>query len=182
MHPDIVEALVRKLEDQEPQTNNSRRAAVSIILTDRVAPEILLIKRADRAGDPWSGQVAFPGGKAQEGDLTARDTAIRETFEEVGVDLRQSSVFLGYLGMFKTHTGTMDVVPSVFLLKDKVSVKPNKEVSSFKWVALNRLVSPETKGSHRFGVIGSEVEVPAFLVDDYTIWGLTHRIISSLVA
>lgn len=182
MNHDIFGTLVRKLEGQEPQTNGSRRASVSVILTRRVDPETLLIKRADRAGDPWSGQVAFPGGKAQQGDITARDTAIRETLEEVGVDLRQSSEFLGYFGMFRTHTGTMDVIPSVFLIKDRVSVKPNEEVSSFKWVPLNRLVSPETRGAYKFGAAGNEVEVPALLVDDYTIWGLTHTIISALTA
>lgn len=180
MRDEIFETLVRKLDANEPRVSGVRRASVSVILTSRISPETLLIKRAYRTGDPWSGQVAFPGGKSQEGDQSSKDTAIRETLEEVGVDLRSSSEFLGYYGIFRAHTGTLDVVPSVFLLKRRVEVKPNEEVSSFRWVGFNRFMSPEASTSYRLGVPGGEREVPALQVGDYLVWGLTHRIISAL--
>jgi len=140
-----------------------------------------LIKRADRVGDPWSGQVAFPGGKAQPGDSTLKETAIRETREEVGVDLGQDADFLGYFTPFRTHTGTLDVFPAVFLLRKKVDLCPNEEVSSYRWVKLEKLMAEQAKSSHRVDVGGQTGDMPALLLDDYVIWGLTHRIISSLL-
>jgi NUDIX domain len=53
-------------------------------------PEILFIKRAGRAGDRWSGHVALPGGRRDRPDLDDRAAAIRETKEEVGLDLTRS--------------------------------------------------------------------------------------------
>ena len=83
--------LVKNLAPHEPPQTGLRFASVALIVRDRRLPSVLLIRRAERTGDPWSGQVAFPGGKKQEGDLTARDTAVRETMEEVGIDLSRSS-------------------------------------------------------------------------------------------
>lgn len=182
MNEEILQVLIRKLDKAEPPSGELKRAAVSVILKDRKEPSTLLIKRADREGDPWSGQVAFPGGKAREGDATLTETAIRETQEEVGVDLRKGADFLGYFKSFRTHTGTMDVVPSVFLLSDEVTVRTNEEVSSYRWVELNRLGSAEAKSSRKIVFDGQVIEMPALLVDDYVVWGLTYRIVSSLIS
>ncbi|HME19011.1 MAG TPA: CoA pyrophosphatase [Nitrososphaerales archaeon] len=181
MQEDIFAALVTKLGSQEPQTREKRRAAVSVVLSDRGAPKILLIKRSEREGDPWSGQIAFPGGKFQEGDDSLKATAVREAREEVGIDLDLFSEFLGYLGSFKTHTGGMEVVPVVFLLKEQVGVKTNKEATSYMWIDLAKLASGDAKSTYRLDFRDDAREVPAFRVGDYAIWGLTHRIISSLV-
>ncbi|MGO9309711.1 MAG: NUDIX hydrolase [Spirochaetia bacterium] len=61
----------------------------------RDSAEILFIKRAERAGDPWSGHLAFPGGRAEESDATLLDLAMRETAEEVGIDARQGGRVIG---------------------------------------------------------------------------------------
>jgi 8-oxo-dGTP pyrophosphatase MutT (NUDIX family) len=177
---DVFSAIMKKLDSNEPPSGQMR-AAVSIVLQNREAPSILLIKRADREGDPWSGQVAFPGGKAQEGDATLKDTAIRETKEEVGIDLRTQAEFLGYFTPFKTHTGTLDVTPSAFLLKTEAEVKSNEEVASYRWVKLERLLSGRARSTYRLEFGGQAREMPAMLVDDYVVWGLTHRIISTLL-
>lgn len=178
---DVFSAIVRKLDSREPPSGQMRRAGVSMILKDREDPSVLLIRRADLERDPWSGQVAFPGGKAQDGDTTLKDTAIRETKEEVGIDLGTQAEFLGYFTPFRTHTGTMDVVPSVFLLKDEAEVRPNEEVASCRWVKLGRLVSEGARSTYRLEFGGQAREMPAMLVDDYVVWGLTHRIISTLL-
>lgn len=182
MQSEIFPALLRRLGDQEPPVGSSRRASVAVILNSREAPKLLLIKRAEMVGDPWSGQVAFPGGKSQEADGTARDTAIRETREEVGIDLSASSEFLGYFRSFRTHTGTMEVIPSLFLLRGTVAVRTNEEVSSYRWVGLDRLLSSEASSSQKVNFQGKIREVPAFRVGDYIVWGLTHSIISSLLS
>ncbi|MDA4124402.1 MAG: CoA pyrophosphatase [Thaumarchaeota archaeon] len=178
---DVFSAILKKLDTQEPPSGQMRQAAVSMMLKDMEAPSVLLIKRADREGDPWSGQVAFPGGKAQEGDATLRETAIRETNEEVGIDLGTRAEFLGYFSTFRTHTGTMDVVPAAFLMKDEVEVRTNDEVASYRWVKLERLLSGEAKSAYRLEFGGQVREMPALLVDDYVVWGLTHLIISTLL-
>jgi 8-oxo-dGTP pyrophosphatase MutT (NUDIX family) len=181
MGSDVFARLVMRLSDQEPRRRNVRLAAVSVMLKDKEAPSVLLIRRAERPGDPWSGQIAFPGGKMQPGDGTARGTAVRETLEEVGVDLNRSSEFLGYASATMTHTGTMLVVPSVFFLTKEVAVRQNEEVASHRWVELGRLFSPEAKATHQMSYGDSAVELPAFEVGDYVVWGLTHRIVSLLL-
>jgi 8-oxo-dGTP pyrophosphatase MutT (NUDIX family) len=176
-----VPAIARTLEHAEPKIKSTRLAGVSVILDGEETPRTLLIKRAEREGDPWSGQIAFPGGKMNEGDESVLHAAIRETKEEVGLDLAGDAAFLGYLGSFRTHTGTMDVVPSVFLLKKKAEISPNEEVSDFKWVGLGSLLATGSRSTYRFQTSGTSVEMPAFVTGDYVIWGLTFRIIETLL-
>ena len=178
---DVIDALTRRLFASEPEVGDVRRAAVSIILKSSGVPSTLLIKRAERSGDPWSGQVAFPGGKRQPGDRTARETATRETREEVGIDLSRSAEFVGYSDVVLTHTGTMDVVPSVFLLKEEVEVKPNEEVASWRWVGIDELLSPRSRSTYEMRRDGRTLKMPALTTGDYVVWGLTHRIVTSLM-
>ena len=177
---EILATLAKKVVNREPQTRG-RRAAVSIVLSDRIAPKVLLIRRSERDGDPWSGQIAFPGGKFQAEDESLRQTAIRETLEEVGIDLAAKSDFLGYLRTFRTHTGDMDVVPTVFLLREECPVRINEEVASFMWADLAGMLSGEANSTFRVRRGDEFRDAPAFKVGAYVIWGLTHRIISSLV-
>ncbi len=179
MGTEILARMTRNLVPHEPQAKGLRFAAVSIIVRDTQFPSILLIKRAERSGDPWSGQIAFPGGKMQSGDSTARDTAVRETMEEVGVDLRRAE-FLGYAPTATTHTGNMDVVPMVFVLKEGVEITPNAEVASFRWVDVEDLLAAGARGTYTLNYDGKAVDLPAFRVEDYVIWGLTHRILSTV--
>ena len=88
----IALATVRRaLRDHRPQVADApdaRPAAVALVLLDGPQGiEILLIKRAERADDPWSGQIALPGGRYDVGDRDLEATAVRETREETGVDL-----------------------------------------------------------------------------------------------
>ena len=178
---EILPGLVSKLVSHEPQSKGLKFAAVSMVLHEGASPTVLLIERARRTGDPWSGQIAFPGGKMQEGDRTAKDTAVRETLEEVGVDLDESGVFLGYGEVTTTHTGTMDVVPTVFVLKRPVEIRPNEEVASFRWVKLEDLLAPSAESSYELTYEGKAVQMPAFSVGGYVISGLTNRNIGSLL-
>ena len=180
MNQNIIKDLVSKLQAVEPPAQDVGRAAVSVILKGDTDTSILLIKRAESSGDPWSGQIAFPGGKSKEGEARAQDTAIRETLEEVGIDLTKSAEFLGYSEPVRTHTGTMYVVPVVFRLTQDVKVKPNEEVASHRWVEIEKLVSPEAMTKYRLDFGSGTVEMPAFASNDYVVWGLTYRVLSSL--
>lgn len=158
---------------------SERLAAVAIVFS-KEGGSLLLIERAEREGDPWSGQIAFPGGKMQAGDTDMKGVAVREAREELAITLDSDAEFLGYLRPFRTHTGDMEVVPSVFVLTKEVVPKPNGEVASFKWIGLKAL--EEGKGaSLTLEREGGLAKVPAYSVDGYTIWGLTHRIIMEML-
>ena len=178
--PEKNQSFGSRLTFVEPDKGGLPGASVSIILRGEENPMTLLIKRAEKVGDPWSGQIAFPGGKARSGEATLKETAIRETGEEVGIDLAISAEFLGYFGPFKTHTGTMAVTPSVFKLKEEVEVTPNREVASHRWVEIKSLLAPRARSTLRIPFQGGERDFPALRVEDYVVWGLTYRIISSL--
>lgn len=181
MPEDLIAKIQRNLAADEPQRMGLRFAAVSMILRDRAAPSVLLIERARRTGDPWSGQIAFPGGKMQDGDRTARDTAVRETREEVGIELDGAADFLGYGEVTRTHTGTMDVVPSVFVLNRAVEIRHNEEVASFRWLQLGDLLAPRARHTFQLGDGEKGVQMPAYAVGGYVVWGLTYRILGNLL-
>jgi 8-oxo-dGTP pyrophosphatase MutT (NUDIX family) len=176
-----VARFTRNLVVSEPERKSPRFAGVSIIMKGGESPSVLLIKRAEHSGDPWSGQIAFPGGKMQPRDRTVKDAAVRETKEEVGIDLDRAAEFLGYAGTTVTHTGTMDVVPSVFLLKQAVEIRTNPEVASYRWVELKELTAPGAKSTYPLNFQGNVVDLPAYIVGDYLVWGLTYRIISTIL-
>jgi 8-oxo-dGTP pyrophosphatase MutT (NUDIX family) len=177
----MVARVARNLAGHEPPFKGNKFAAVSIIVRDRKSPSVLLIKRAERKGDPWSGQIAFPGGKMQAGDATAKDTAIREALEEVGVDLGRSADFLGYGATATTHTGNMEVVPAVFVLREAAEIKPNEEVASFRWVDLEDFLAPRSQSTYQLNFDGRTASMPAFAVGDYVVWGLTYRILCTVL-
>lgn len=142
---------------------------------------MLFIKRAVKDGDPWSGQIAFPGGRVEDGDSSFRDTATRETREEVGIDLRRDSRFLGYLGPFEARTGDIMVVPSLFALTREPKVSPDVEVASYKWIPISSFRNPSTRSVYTRERNGTKIDFPSYVVGDYVIWGLTERIISTLI-
>jgi 8-oxo-dGTP pyrophosphatase MutT (NUDIX family) len=178
---DLFARLSNRLVQEEPTHGSLRTAAVSMVLHMKMNPLVLLMRRAENPRDPWSGQISFPGGKMQPGDRSVKDTAARETLEEVGIDLLANAEFLGYAEATTTHTGTMQVVPCVFLLRREVEVIPNGEVASYRWVDLGRLLSGEARSTFQLQTGERALEMPAFTVGDYIVWGLTHRILSSML-
>ena len=177
----VLRELIGRLVTKQPSIEERRLAAVAVIIAGDSNPKTLLIKRAEHVRDPWSGQVAFPGGKMGQGDRSAKETAERESREEVGVNLAGDANFAGYSVPFKTHTGDMNVIPAVFLTKSVTEVVPNGEVSGYKWVKLSGFLKPESRSIYRLDVRGVSMSMPAFKMGDYVIWGLTHRIVSSLL-
>jgi 8-oxo-dGTP pyrophosphatase MutT (NUDIX family) len=103
-------------------------ASVAVILARKKEATVLLIKRSERGGDPWSGHIAFPGGRVEKSDDSLRDTAVRETKEEMGMDLDPNTSFLGYLGVFRARTTEMKVVPCVFQAHSDLDASTDIEV------------------------------------------------------
>ncbi|MGA2198959.1 MAG: CoA pyrophosphatase [Nitrososphaerales archaeon] len=176
-------AIAEGLTQDEPIERVSRETAAVAVVIRRGASgeEVLLIRRAERKGDPWSGHVAFPGGRVEAEDPSFRDAAAREAREEVGADLAAGARFLGYMGPFRTRRRGIRVVPAVFLLAGPVEVKPNSEVSSHAWVALQDLLGRRNRSTYSPVRGDDERRVPSFNIRGLQVWGLTERILSSLV-
>jgi 8-oxo-dGTP pyrophosphatase MutT (NUDIX family) len=173
-----------KLVQVEPLDMIAREtASVAVIIKGRPkhGDQVLLIKRAERTGDPWSGQVAFPGGRVEAGDSTFADTAIRETVEEVGVDLRIKAEFLGYMGPFEPRNKRIQVVPAIFGLEGIVRVRTSSEVFSHRWIPIAELISMKNRSEQAMMVGSDHVTMPTFKFGDYLVWGLTERILAKLV-
>ncbi|MBX3025670.1 CoA pyrophosphatase [bacterium] len=163
------------------------RAAVALVLAE-AAPdvELLLIQRAIRDDDPWSGHMALPGGRRDPGDADAIATATRETHEEVGVDLRHGAEVIGRLDELRAvaRHRPLDLVitPVVFALRHPVALRPSpREVESALWVPLSFLASAEAAATYERTLDGITSTFPAYRYGRYTIWGLTHRILQGFL-
>lgn len=158
------------------------RAAVATVLREGSAgPDVLVIERAQCAGDPWSGQLAFPGGKRDPEDTSLLATALRETREEVGLELHPSA-FLTRLGDVVARTRGTRVAQFVFALDDASSqLTPNDEVTAILWVPLARLAASDTHGMFRYSGAQGMFETPGVRLDEHVLWGMTYRMAQQLV-
>ena len=95
----------RALQPAAPAVlDGSARAAVAIVVRPRVdEDEILLIRRSQRADDPWSGHMAFPGGRSEPSDADLCATAIRETRAAPGREIQPAAPRHAPRGQNKTH-------------------------------------------------------------------------------
>jgi 8-oxo-dGTP pyrophosphatase MutT (NUDIX family) len=172
------------------------RAAVTLLLrpaggdaggdaTDDSA-EILFIKRAERPGDPWSGHLAFPGGRAEERDVTLLDIAMREAAEEVGIDARQGGRLLGRLPTVRplsVRIPSITVTPFVALAPPGAIPRPQpEEVEEAFWMPLAALRRTGRSVVVLWEAENGTRELPAFPSPKGPIWGITERILSQFLA
>jgi 8-oxo-dGTP pyrophosphatase MutT (NUDIX family) len=145
---------------------------------------LLLIRRAERAGDPWSGHMALPGGRREPADDDLVTTAIRETAEEVGLRLSRADL-LGRLDDLVPRIATLPPVavrPYVFTLPERPALALNDEVASYRWVYLDLLLHPDTYHTVRIDIRGERRDVPAYRLEEAIVWGMTERILSGFLA
>ncbi len=157
-----------------------RRAAILLTLRARGdgEPELLLIKRADHDGDPWSGHIACPGGRMEPQDRDLEDTAVRETREETGVDVARDGRVLGHLDELRPRSPLLPPIvirPYVAIVRSDVELHPSHEVASAFWVPLSALRAPSAWGTGRVAARGGERQVSIFQHGEHTVWGLTER-------
>lgn len=187
-HPDIGRirsALAGHTPTIEPIVDpNARRAAVAVILRQRGAElEVMLIKRAERKGDPWSGHMAFPGGHLDPSDQDLRAAARRETHEEVGFLLPQDA-YIGALDEFPARargrfTG-MIVSPFVFEVAGEPVLTPNAEVAEVVWAAIGPMMRGEIDTTRHWQRDGEEFELPGYAVGPHVVWGMTYGMLQLL--
>lgn len=174
-------ADVRAAVARTPKTLDEpdlQRAAVAAILTP--GRHLWFIRRADRLGDPWSGHLAFPGGREQASDRSALAAAIRETEEEVGVDLRDAEL-LGQLDDLRSRPMTRLVIrPFVFALPEVPSWRPNEEVAQVLSFPLDALLQGQGRGDMRYPpVVG--MRLPRVDFAGHRLWGLTLHMVDDLL-
>jgi 8-oxo-dGTP pyrophosphatase MutT (NUDIX family) len=191
--PQVQEALSARPARALPEAVSSR-AAVAVILREgerdgeRTGPgglEMLFIRRAEHEGDPWSGQIGFPGGRQEPGDRDLAATAERETEEEIGIDLRASAVPLGALDEIRaTARGRLvdlAIAPFVYRLTDAAAaIRLSPEVTDVHWIPLEDLTSDAHQGTFQYRHADGSVDLPCLRVGEVVIWGLTYRMFSGL--
>jgi 8-oxo-dGTP pyrophosphatase MutT (NUDIX family) len=189
-HDPRLEALRSTLRHRGPVRIDPRpglrRAAVALVVRAQPATlELLFIKRAPRVGDPWSGHIALPGGKLDPFDPDLRHTAMRETLEEVGINLKTIGFELGPLDEVQplgAGAPAVAVAPYAFAVPGATPTVPNREVDEAFWVPLEELADPALRAAYAHEIGGGRsLRFPSLRYRGHTIWGLTYRIVSQFV-
>ncbi len=170
---------IRKLSEVLKPVSEGQDADAAVALLLKTVDhtlKVLFVKRVENPADPWSGQMAFPGGKRDAKDKNLKQTVVRETSEETNINLLDHCRFLGAMEILRsTRRPEMKILPFVILLEHEPSIKVNEELEGFVWISLEELVQ------HRGTVKFSFGEVPAYIVGNSVIWGLTYRILEKFV-
>lgn len=177
---DIAERLGRHTHQKQYVQGRRTRAAVAMIMRELPGDlEILFIERATDVHDPWSGHLAFPGGKVESGEQ-ARQAAERETREEIGL-LLESELYLGR--MSDIVGANLPVRVSCFAYAAvSTAIHPvmNREVRDVFWARLSDIRDPARHQTATVGFSGRSLEVPAIILtqpDKPVLWGITYRLV-----
>jgi len=184
---DRIEEILR---DRQPAPIcGKKRAAVAAVLRfddDGRAPDILLMRRAERDGDRWSGHVSFPGGREEEHDPSLHATAIRETHEEVGLDLESSGRFIGALDAVRAMARGVPlstiIHPYVFECERDVDLVLGDEAVRAFWMPLQLAASGEIDSTRPYGIGPARLQLPCWRFDGEVVWGLTFQMLRSMIA
>lgn len=190
----MAENFNKKLEEYFQKRNNNSipegkeftRASVAVIL-NFIDNKLYLffIKRTENPGDSYAGHIAFPGGKMNAGDSSAVETALRETNEEIGVNLNECGYLLGRLDDLKplNPNGPKFIVsPFVFILNKNIDIRINKyEVENYMWIPFEDLADKNNLRIRYKERSGDVIEDYVYSYDKYLIWGMTGKIVNSFI-
>jgi 8-oxo-dGTP pyrophosphatase MutT (NUDIX family) len=181
----IIERLAGTL-DGTPADGN-RRAAVAVVLrAGEAGPDVLLMERAVREGDRWSGQISFPGGREEEHDESLVATAMRETREEVGLDLARGARPIGVLEPMRAIARgkilPMTITPFVFHLAEPPGelVLNHEAVATF-WLPLADAARGAFDGEYEYKLGPVKMRFPCWIYEGRSVWGLTYQMLRQLL-
>lgn len=173
-------ALARYAPELQPEEGRSQASVALVLRGPQEHPQVLLIERARQEGDPWSGHMAFPGGRVERADAGVREAAERETFEEVGIDL-SGAEFLGRLDDLEgRHAGrpvSLVISAFVYFAPDPPAIEASPEVEQAFWVPVANLADPQHHVDYAYAPAGG-AQYPGIVVGDperHVVWGLTYR-------
>lgn len=171
-----------------PSASTMARAAVAAVLRPAAHgdSELLFIRRSDNPRDPWSGHMAFPGGRAEPFEAhDTRLTAERETHEELGFELSSSGQLHGRMSdlLASAHGRTLPLVitPWIYSVPDSPLFRPNHEVAEALWVPLSFFRDPGNRESFDYEVAGHTLRLPRYAYEGRVIWGLTLKMVDELL-
>jgi len=170
-----------------PEERRRMVAAVAVVLRQGVEGiEVLLIHRAKNPRDPWSGHMALPGGRVEASDDGPEAAAVRETDEEIGLDLRRNGRPLGRLSDSSPRGRGRDlgivIEPFAYALDGEPELRPNAEVQEIVWVPLSFLADRSNRSTMWWWRRWPPKRLPCYRYRRHLIWGLTLRILDELVA
>ncbi len=185
-----VDDLRRSLQDHEPRlldrTGELKVAAVAAVARQtRRGVEMLFIHRAEDPRDPWSGHMAFPGGRVDDRDADSLEAAVRETKEEVDLDLETRGTLLGRLSdvaaVGRGRPLSLVVEPYVFAIEERPALEPNHEVADVVWVPLDFLLDRSNRSTIAWRHGDVAVNLPCYRYNEHVIWGLTFGMVDELI-
>lgn len=185
-----LDAIAATLRRHQPTRRDDlpleRKAAIAAIFREHAeGPQLLFILRAEHPRDPWSGHMAFPGGRVDPGDADPFAAAIRETREETGLDLDSQARLLGRLSEVRTHlrvrSAPLSVVPFAFALAQPSDLSINHEVQEAMWVPLSFLLDRGNRSIMLWTRDAAPLPMPCYRFDGRVIWGLTLRVVDELL-
>ncbi len=190
-----INSIAQQLERYKPCRLPGRqwvaRCGVVVLIADHdsrgrpMPPALLLMLRAQRLGDPWSGHVSFPGGRVAASDASTRAAALRELQEETGFDASLGLEPIGRLSdrLTREHgrARPMVITPYVYRTRRAVALKPGTEAAALWWVPLSHLQAPERRSTTIWRVAGLPLKLPCIALDHARLWGLSLMMADELV-
>ena len=182
-----MKLLRSTIQHRAPRRLNATHRA-SVVLIFHARPDdvaLLLIRRAERASDPWSGHMGLPGGHRREDDADDQRAAVRETREEIGLELDEAGEYLGALDDVRAaargHTLDLTISPHAYQVGASPSLTPGDEVAEVMWVSLTDIANGNHFICHGVNFGDRTATVPGWQVGDRIVWGLTYRMIADLL-
>ena len=187
-----LDGIEERLSTFSPQIDAKpakMRASVAVVLREVEADlEALFIRRAEHDEDPWSGHLAFPGGRLDPTDATSQNAAERETLEELGVDLADTShaKCLGRLSDVMGHAESIRVSAYVYGVSGDPPLRPNHEVSDAFWTPLLHCTDPLRQSEREFSYMDVARSLPTIrLLEDPSapvLWGITYKFLDDFMS
>ncbi len=177
----MLQTIRNKLEGEQlvSDASNQPEAAVLIPVTDQKIPRMVLTRRAAHL-NKHAGEVAFPGGKKDPEDASIIETALRESFEEIGLQPDEVEV-IGRLPPACSVFG-LKVTPIVGIIHPDQNFIPNEEeLDHIFTVPLSYFLENEPSHIHRASYKGMDFQVPSFNYNGNIIWGLTAYFIADFM-
>tara|TARA_R110001632_G_scaffold87188_3_gene189632 strand:- start:2029 stop:2667 length:639 start_codon:yes stop_codon:yes gene_type:complete len=168
-------------DSEKIKANKPKRAAVLALFYPNKNNEatFLLTKRASYKGT-HSAQISFPGGKIEESDRNLTHTALRETFEEVGVFQNEIDVIREITDVYIPPSNFL-ATPFIGFVQKKPIFEANHEVDEIIEVTLKDLLDDKNVDSIMMNTsYMDKISVPCFRLNDYIVWGATGMMLSEI--